>query len=411
MNKKLFILLVLVMSLSLIGIIFVQAYYINNTVENEQQQFTFKVKKALSFTSNAIEEREYRDYFRELEKVIAEGGQPDSTSIGSITVYRQDDNTNELIIYRNGILEENFRIPSFIDISLDSVNISRIFNKSETKVYSTNTIDGSLNYTPEKSFTSIIRMTRLEKEAFESHYREEAKRTPLHNRVEKDQVERLLKKKLLQDDIDIDFEYAIYDKDLATKIQSQNFELAHNSTFGAPIFLDNNDESEFMLYVNFPERTQFIFSSIIGMMLLSIIFTSFIIFAFISAIYQLIKQRKISQIKTDFINNMTHEFKTPIATINLALDAIKNPKIINDEDKVKRYLKMIKDENKRMHAQVENVLRISKLDKNQLNISKERVKLHDLILHSITHIELIIEHKNGYIKTQFNDIKNSVRYS
>ena len=76
---------------------------------------------------------------------------------------------------------------------------------------------------------------------------------------------------------------------------------------------------------------------------------------------------------------MTHEFKTPIATINLALDAIRNPKVIDDKEKVLRYLRMIKEENKRMHAQVENVLRISKLEKNELNISKDRVELHDLV--------------------------------
>jgi signal transduction histidine kinase len=144
------------------------------------------------------------------------------------------------------------------------------------------------------------------------------------------------------------------------------------------------------------------------MTLLSIIFTVIIIIAYISTLYQLIKQRQISQIKTDFINNMSHEFKTPIATINLALDAIRNPKIIHDEDKVKRYLKMIKEENKRMHAQVENVLRISKLKKKELNISKERVNLHDLILDAITHIQLIIESKDGYIKTHFNASKHSV---
>lgn len=144
------------------------------------------------------------------------------------------------------------------------------------------------------------------------------------------------------------------------------------------------------------------------MTLMSVIFTIIIIIAYSSAIYQLIKQRQISQIKTDFINNMTHEFKTPIATINLALDAIKNPKIIVDEDKVKRYLGMIKDENKRMHAQVENVLRISKLEKKQLNISKDRVKLHDLILDAVAHIQLIVDNKKGYIKTHFNALKTSV---
>lgn len=69
---------------------------------------------------------------------------------------------------------------------------------------------------------------------------------------------------------------------------------------------------------------------------------------------------------------MTHEFKTPIATINLALDAIKNPKIIEDKEKVQRYLQMIKEENKRMHAQVENVLRISKLRKTNLISQKNQ---------------------------------------
>ena len=179
-------------------------------------------------------------------------------------------------------------------------------------------------------------------------------------------------------------------------------------SYGVPIFLDNNDESEYKLYVNFPKRNRFILSSILGLALLSIIFTTIIIIAYTSAIYQLIKQRKIAQIKTDFINNMTHEFKTPIATISLALDAIKNPKIIGDEDKVKRYLKMIKDENNRMHAQVENVLRISKLEKNELNISKDQVDLHELILDAITHIELIVENRNGYINTNLDAKLSSV---
>ena len=179
-------------------------------------------------------------------------------------------------------------------------------------------------------------------------------------------------------------------------------------TYGVPIFLDNHNESNYKLYLNFPDRNKYLFSSILGMTILSIIFTSIIIITFASAIHQLIKQRQISQIKTDFINNMTHEFKTPIATINLALDSIKNPKIIGDQEKVLRYLKMIKDENKRMHAQVENVLRISKLEKNELNISKERVKLHDLIEDAITHVELMVEDRQGYVKTHLEADKSSV---
>ena len=142
--------------------------------------------------------------------------------------------------------------------------------------------------------------------------------------------------------------------------------------------------------------------------LLSLVFTLIIIVGYMSAVYQLIQQRKVSQMKSDFINNMTHEFKTPIATINLALDAIKNPKIFNDKDKVRNYISMIKEENKRMNAQVENVLRISKLQKRQLIISKDRYKLHDLIEDAITHVELIVQNRLGYIRTDFKASKSSV---
>ena len=97
---------------------------------------------------------------------------------------------------------------------------------------------------------------------------------------------------------------------------------------------------------------------------------------------------------------MTHEFKTPIATINLAIEAIKNPQVIDDKEKVMRYLQMIREENKRMHAQVENVLRISKLEKNQLDISKDRVDVHDIIEDAIAHVSLIIEDRRWvYRKT------------
>ncbi|HLV92571.1 MAG TPA: HAMP domain-containing sensor histidine kinase, partial [Aequorivita sp.] len=107
-------------------------------------------------------------------------------------------------------------------------------------------------------------------------------------------------------------------------------------------------------------------------------------------------------------NNMTHEFKTPIATINLALDSLKNPKVKDNKEFLERYLGMIRDENKRMHAQVENVLRISKLEKNELNLPKEPVDLKEVTLEAVNHLNLIVENRGGYIKTHFGAIKNSI---
>ena len=178
--------------------------------------------------------------------------------------------------------------------------------------------------------------------------------------------------------------------------------------YRAPIFKDSEGQTTFSLLLTFPKMKRFLFQSIMGMALLSLIFTLVIVVAYSGAIYQLIKQKQISEIKTDFINNMTHEFKTPIATINLAVEAIRNPSAISDSEKVLRYLGMIRDENKRMHAQVENVLRISKLEKNQLDISKDRVDAHDIVNDAIAHVELIVADRGGYIKPHLEATRSEV---
>ena len=409
MSKRLFVLLVILMSLSLIGIIFVQAYYINNSLENQKRQFSFNVKKTLSFTSASIEKREFRKYYNRMQKFLHQQQEkPDSVAVKNIFFYQSDDDSNETVVYRNGIVEENYTLPStFFDIGLDTVNLKRILNERETRVYNNNDDEEISELSQEDRLLELKSNIKLTEEIqMESFYEDNAGNTPIHLRVTPNDIDRLLRRKFKEEGIDIDFEFAIYAKDLATKIQSENFEVG-STTFQVPIFRVTN-KNEFSLLVSFPEGRKFIFSSVMTMLMLSIVFTLIIIIAYASALMQLLKQRKISEIKTDFINNMTHEFKTPIATINLALDAIRNPKVIDDKEKVLRYLGMIKEENKRMHAQVENVLRISKLEKRELNISKENVDLHDLIEDAISHIELIVEDRNGYVKTQLNAEATSV---
>jgi two-component system phosphate regulon sensor histidine kinase PhoR len=87
---------------------------------------------------------------------------------------------------------------------------------------------------------------------------------------------------------------------------------------------------------------------------------------------------------------------------------VKNPIIANNPEAVNRYMNMIREENKRMHAQVENVLRISKLEKNELNIDKEKFNLHDIIENAISHINLIVEDRDGYIKTYLDAKRDSI---
>ncbi|WP_142786473.1 sensor histidine kinase [Changchengzhania lutea] len=409
MSKRIFILLVILLSLSLIGIIFVQAYYIKGSVDNERARFDFNVKKALSYVSNTIEKNELDNVFEKFQSLDREK-QGDSAAVSQLFIYQTNDNTKETLIYSSGILEENLKLSSSIfDIGLDSVSIKNFIGKSKIEVYNDNEFDDKdMGESPILNIINSGSIIEAQRNSFNKSFKALLKRAPIYKRVSEDEIRKLLSKKLKEDNIDIDYEFAIYNNDLATKVQSDDFENIKESTYSVPIFYDENNQSPYKLLVNFPDDSKFILSSIIGIVLLSIMFTLIIILASSSALYQLVKQRKISEIKTDFINNMTHEFKTPIATINLALDAIKNPKVINDNDKVIRYLGMIKEENKRMHAQVENVLRISKLERNELNISKDRVDLHDLLYDAITHVELIVEDRKGHIKTFFKAEETSV---
>ena len=395
------------MSLSLVGIIAIQTYYINDSVDNEKERFKFNVVKTLNYVSNTIEENESEKYFSKFLNLDSDK-KTDEDAVSQLLIYQKNNSTKETLIYRSNVLEENYKLSSSLfDIGLDSLDIKNIIGKSTTEIYN-NTGDERDIKSPISKIIRSGTIDEAQRLSFDKSFKEISKRTPIHKRVSEREIKRLLEERLKKDGIDIDFEFAIYSNDLATKVRSDNFEYEPKSNFKVPIFYDENNQTSYRLLVNFPEDRKFILSGIIGMILLSIIFTSIIILAYSSALFQLVKQRKISEIKTDFINNMTHEFKTPIATINLALDAIRNPKVIDDKEKVLRYLTMIKEENKRMHAQVENVLRISKLEKNELNISKDRVELNDLVEDALSHVELLVEHRQGYIKTFFNAEKSSV---
>ena len=125
MSKRIFILLVLLMSLSLIGIIFVQAYYINNTVTNKEEQFTFNINNILEFVAKAIEERESREYYYRYQNLISNTEQADSIAIRELFIKQEDEVRNETLIYRNGILEENFKLSTALfDIGLDTDSIT-----------------------------------------------------------------------------------------------------------------------------------------------------------------------------------------------------------------------------------------------------------------------------------------------
>ncbi|WP_350285566.1 HAMP domain-containing sensor histidine kinase [uncultured Croceitalea sp.] len=414
MNKKRFVLLVILMSLSLIGIISVQVYWIQKSVDDKKEQFSNAVEDVLDKVADRVESRERNDYSDKLAALIDSVGAPKSSQFSRLFYVDRDLNSDEIKFYEHGILEEDYgQISSmFFDNENgdDSTILKNFTSKRTTTILKEDFgLDGKqYALTPIQKIEKIGGLTSIEKAQYDDLFREMASRKPIHERISRQEIELLLSTELQNRGINIDYEYGVYSQGFPTKVKSRKFKFSNTSIYETPIFRDSEGNHNFSLLVSFPKKKKFLLGSIMTMAILSLLFTLVIVVAYSSAIYQLIQQKQISEIKSDFINNMTHEFKTPIATINLAVEAIRNPKSIEDKEKVLRYLKMIRDENKRMHAQVENVLRISKLEKNQLDISKDRVDIHDIITDAITHVELIVQDRGGYVNANLRAERSDV---
>ena len=416
MSKRIFVLLLVLMSVSLIGIIFIQYFFILKNYEENDKQFSINVNYVLEETTSDVERNEFRKYVQKFRNLIANEAlvDVDTLSIQNLIIIDENPEKRETIIYKNGVIEENLIIPktkSYYDDIIDvisnreNISIKRLSNQREEKVFSNRRIEDNLS--PEQFLLKVGKISKSKEVLFESAYNDISKRNPIEERIgDINKFEKIIERNLERMNINLDFEYAIFDQDSITKISSEKFDLS-NQSYSSLIFKDENDLSNYSLKVAFPGRTPFLLGSLVSVIITSIIFTSIIIIAYVTTILLLLRQRQISQIKTDFINNMTHEFKTPIATINLALSAIKNPKTIVNKEKVKKYLQMIYDENNRMHDQVENVLMISHLERNQLNIEKTKQDINEIIDLAISHVSLIVENNNGNIITE-KDADNSM---
>lgn len=156
------------------------------------------------------------------------------------------------------------------------------------------------------------------------------------------------------------------------------------------------------LSVYFPDQKKYLLGSMWVMLFVSAAFLVVLIFSFFYSIVTIFKQKKLSEIKNDFISNMTHEFKTPISTISLACEVLGDQSVEKSPERVSNYIKMIRDENKRLSLLVENILQTAILDKGQLKLNIQSVDIHTLIEQTINNIKLQVENKDGEITTSLN---------
>lgn len=197
-------------------------------------------------------------------------------------------------------------------------------------------------------------------------------------------------------------------EDIKASVQDLSRSLG-TSNYHVVLFPSDPNGSPGKLMVHFPHKRSWLWESVWQIIAISGLMVLLILLCFSYTIYVIFRQKKLSEIKNDFINNMTHEFKTPIATISLASDSITNPMVISDPAKIGRFANIIQQENKRMLNQVEKVLQMALIDKREFNLSVSDVNLHDVIQTAVGNFTLHVEGRGGNITMDLKAEKPEVQ--
>jgi len=160
---------------------------------------------------------------------------------------------------------------------------------------------------------------------------------------------------------------------------------------------ENLTANEWIIIV-VPNVTDIVYKGLRGNIVVAILFTLVICAAFYLTLHTMLRQKKLSEIKNDFINNMTHEFKTPIATISLAVDAIRNEKVQNDVQKLSYFSEIIKEENQRMNRQVETILKSALMDRQEVQLNLKPLHVHTIIRDVADNFMLRLQEKQGSLE-------------
>lgn len=227
--------------------------------------------------------------------------------------------------------------------------------------------------------------------------------------IEASILELYLKTEFEHRGIYIDFEYGIYDctneKMIYGNYVSANNKYASRDTTSKyenkPSVLPVLNKDNYYFGVYFPSRNEYMIGQMDIWIFSSIILLVVVVF-FAYTIFIILKQKRLSEVQTDFINNMTHEFKTPISTISISSEVLMKPNIIENPERLLNYATIIHNENKRLKKQVEHILQMATLEKEDLKLNKEALDVHELIRKVVRNVEVTLKQTNGSIRLQFD---------
>ncbi|MCL3779753.1 HAMP domain-containing histidine kinase [Prolixibacteraceae bacterium JC049] len=404
MSRKLITTLIVLMGLSIVGVITIQLIWISNAVRLNNELFHRTVNEALVSTVQQLENN------RDLKMMDRFFMRPDSTLSNFFSSRAQKFKLNEF--------DEFFEQHATIDIDslgkqvfnqqiviAGSNNKNRISTEIHIKdgdmvvhVDSGRVVSSKLNRAMGNKVVELqVKSKQLMKELFDFEQGRD---------VNPELIEKVLTRELLGRGVNTPFAFGIVDNAkvsfLSEGVKETDLEKAK---FWTRLFPNDFIPKSTRLAVVFPNQRSFVLGSINWILLTSLSLSCVILVIFTISIFMILKQKKVAQMKSDFVNNMTHEFKTPIATINVAANSITNEKVINEPKQITFFAQMIAKENKRMNQQVEKILRIARLDKKDFQLALEEVNAHEYISKVLEGFQLQIQQANGVLVTELNALQ------
>ena len=215
-------------------------------------------------------------------------------------------------------------------------------------------------------------------------------------------LELYLRTEFVKRHIQTDYEYAIYDCSSEKMVYGEYVSFEDNLTKKAMGELPKYDEFIYYFGINFPNKTSYLMAGNKLWIFFSFLLLLTVLF-FVYALSIILQQKRLSELQKDFINNMTHEFKTPISTIGIAAAALLNDRAISEEKNLTNYTQIIKEQNLRLNKQVEKILQIAEIERKEIELNFEQTRLNDSINSIVKSVELTLEKRAGKIITNLRN--------
>lgn len=357
------------MALTFVGLLYMQFVYMEEMVKMREQHFSEGVKRSLYSLSTALEKNETKNYLEE-ELLMLEPGIFDSNS------FLKTDN------FMNTSLSQESDLPATNRRTHVEQDKLRKFQENLRK-----------QFLYQKGLLNEVILTILN----------QSSNRPITERADSAMVNNYLRTELGNNGIPLTWEYAIADRKghIVYKTNGYDETVDKEDVFIQTLFPNDTESRRNYLYVYFPERDKYIFSSV-RFMIPSFGFTFVLLVVFLCTIVIAFRQKKLSEMKNDFINNMTHEFKTPISTISLAAQMLNDDTMRKSPTMMQHISTVINDETKRLRFQVEKVLQMSMFDRQKATLKLQEVNANQLIQNIVNTFKLKVEKYGGRIDARLD---------